>query len=122
MFSYTTYKIVHLVGVMMIFLAFGGALTRAIGSFPKAHAWKKGIAITHGLGLLLALLGGFGLLARLGLVQGLPGWAIAKLGIWVLLGGLLALANRAEQFSKILWFALLFLGGLATWLAGTKPF
>ena len=87
MISYSIYKIVHLLGVMMVFLSLGGVIMHAINGGEKEHSWRKPVAITHGIGLLLALVGGFGLLARLGVMHGtLPGWVLAKLGIWFVFG------------------------------------
>jgi hypothetical protein len=121
--SYSVYKIVHLSGILMVFLSLGGAAMHAINGGEKNHAWRKPVAITHGLGLLLALVGGFGLLARLGIAHGgLPGWVIAKLGIWLILGALLAVLIRKKNLAKSLWIFVIFLGGVAAYLAGYKPF
>jgi len=121
MISYATYKVIHLVGVMMVFLSLGGVATHAINGGARSHSWRKSIAITHGMGLFLSLLGGFGLLARLGIAHGgLPGWVIAKLAIWTLFGGLIALIPRRPQWAKALWPAVIVLGALAAHLAGSK--
>ena len=123
MISYSIYKVVHLVGVFIVLLSLGGVLLWFGSGGTQDHAWKKRIAITHGLGLFLALLGGFGLLARLGITHGgLPGWIWAKLGIWLLLGGVLAIAPRLPKFAQPIWWSVLILGGTAAWLAGNKPF
>ena len=72
--------------------------------------------------LFAMLLGGFGMLAKLGMTGGLPGWAIAKVVLWLFVGGLLAVPLRMPQFAKPLWFLLPVVGGLGAWLAITKPF
>jgi hypothetical protein len=121
MISYAVYKIVHLVGVLMVFLALGGVATNAINGGTKNHSWRKPIAITHGVGLLLSLVGGFGLLARLGIVQGgLPGWVLAKLGIWVLFAVLIGVVSRRPQWAKPIWPLIIILGAIAAHLAGSK--
>lgn len=123
MISYSVYKIIHLVGVFMVFLALGGVATNSINGGTKNHSWRKGVAITHGIGLVLSLVAGFGLLARLGMAQGgFPGWAWAKLAIWVIFAGVIGLLIRKPALAKPLWALLIFLGGLAAYLAGTKPF
>lgn len=122
MISYSVYKIMHLAGILMIFLALGGVAMHAINGGTAQHSWKKGAALTHGIGMLFTLVGGFGLLARLGMVTGLPGWAYAKLGIWLLLGGALALFIRKKGFAKKAWFGVLILGVLAAYFANYKPF
>ncbi|MBY0472246.1 hypothetical protein K2X30_13855 [bacterium] len=124
MISYPVYKIVHLVGVLMIFLALGGAATHAINNGGgKKHAWRKSIAITHGMGLVLSLVGGFGLLARLGIVHGgLPGWVLVKLGIWTAFAVLVGVLPRKPQWAKPIWVGMILLGATAAYLAGSKPF
>ncbi|MGE4130115.1 MAG: hypothetical protein AB7F86_00670 [Bdellovibrionales bacterium] len=123
MIPYSVYKIVHLVGILMVFTALGGLIANAIGQQAKTHAWRKPIAITHGVGLLLALVGGFGLLARLGVAHnGLPGWIYAKLGIWLVFGALLGVVARKPEMAKGIWVVIVLLGGLAAYLAGSKPF
>lgn len=123
MISYSVYKVVHLVGVMMVFLAIGGVAANAIAGRPREHLWRRPIAITHGVGMFLSLLGGFGLLARLGIVHGgLPGWVLAKLVIWGIFGALLAVALRKPVWGKAIWLIVILLGGAAAYLAGSKPF
>lgn len=123
MISYSVYKIIHLVGVLMVFLALGGVATNAINGGGKQHAWRKPIAITHGIGLLLSLVAGFGLLARLGIVHdGLPGWVVAKLGIWLAFAVMIGVLVRKPNAAKPLWVATIVLGALAAYLAGSKPF
>lgn len=123
MISYSVYKVVHLVGVLMVFLSLGGVATNAINGGQKNHSWRKPIAITHGIGLLLSLVGGFGLLARLGIIHGgLPGWALAKLGIWILFAVLIAVVSRRPAWARPIWSVIIVLGATAAYLAGSKPF
>ncbi len=123
MISYSIYKIVHLTGVMMIFLSLGGVIMHAINGGGREHLWRKPVAITHGVGLLVSLVGGFGLLARLGVVHGgLPGWVWAKLGIWLIFAILSGVVIRKKSWAKPVWIVALILGGVAAYLAGSKPF
>ena len=120
---YTVYKIMHLLGILMLFLAFGGVITHAINGGTKAtNAWHLPAALTHGLGLVLALVGGFGLLAKLGITWPWPGWVLVKLGIWLLFAAVVGLAARSAVLGKGLWWLLLLLGVLAAYMAGVKPF
>ncbi len=122
MISYSIYKIVHLLGVMMVFLSLGGVIMHAINGGGREHSWRKPVSITHGIGLFLALLGGFGLLARLGVVHGaLPGWVIAKLAIWLVFAILIGVVIRKNSWAKPIWIISLLLGGVAAYLAGSKP-
>lgn len=121
MISYAVYKVVHLVGVLMVFLALGGVTTNAINGGSKNHSWRKPIAITHGVGLFFSLVGGFGLLARLGTIHGeLPGWVIAKLGIWIIFSVLIVVASRKPSWAKPIWPLIIILGATAAYLAGSK--
>lgn len=123
MISYSVYKIVHLTGVLMVFLALGGVATNSINGGSKDHLWRLPIAITHGIGLLLSLVGGFGLLARLEISHGgLPGWILAKLGIWVLFAALIGIVSRKPAWAKSIWPLIVVLGATAAYLAGSKPF
>jgi hypothetical protein len=121
--SYSIYKIIHLVGVMMVFLSLGGITVHAINGGGREHTWRRPVAITHGIGLLLALVGGFGLLARIGVGHGsLPGWVIAKLVIWLVFAIMVGVVIRKNSWAKPIWIVTLLLGGSAAYLAGSKPF
>ena len=77
----------------------------------------------HGVGLLVALVGGFGLVARLQLEQGMMApWVIAKLFIWLALGGVIALVNRKQDKAKLWSIVIIILGATAAYIARTKPF
>lgn len=122
MIPYSIYKIIHFVGIFMIFISVGGVATHVINGGQKTHQWRIGIAITHGVGMFLALLGGFGLLARLGIAHGgFPGWVYAKLTIWLIFGGITAILVRRPNAAKPVWFGCLALGLVAAYLAGSKP-
>lgn len=107
----------------MVIMALGGLAANAIQGGGKSARWYKPMAITHGLGMLISLVGGFGLLARIGILHGmLPGWVLAKLGIWLLFGGFMGALIRKPQWAKVLWPVIIILGGFAAYLAGSKPF
>ncbi len=123
MIPYSVYKVIHLIGILMVFLAVGGVTMHVINGGGREHSWRKAIGITHGFGLILALVGGFGLLARLGVAQGpMPGWAMAKIGIWLIFAIMVGIVIRKKSWAKSLWVITLCLGGVATYLAGSKPF
>ncbi|MCB1033746.1 MAG: hypothetical protein KDD47_07925 [Acidobacteria bacterium] len=118
--SIAAYKVLHLLGVMMIFFALGAQLLRAqIGEAAQGVS-KAAAGALHGVGLILALVGGFGLLAKLG--TGFEGWVWAKLAIWIFLGAATAVIKRAVGLRAALWFALPAIGLVAAWLALYKPF
>lgn len=123
MLDFLTYKWIHLFGLFMVWTALGGSIFHAMnGGTRDTNTQRKLIAITHGIGMFIILLGGFGGLARLGMTEGLPGWIIAKLGVWVLVGAMLPIANRFPKVGMGLFLALPVLGGVAAYLALYKPF
>lgn len=122
MFSYSLYKVVHICGVLMVFFSLGAAVLQMLNSSNKNFPNRKLIGIFHGVGLFLALLGGFGLLARLNLNTGWPMWVWSKLGIWIVLGGIIALIYKKPAMNKALWYAIPAIGVLAAYLAQYKPF
>lgn len=122
MISFQVYKIVHLVALFLAFATLGGlALTVANGSTKETSSVRKLIAITHGVAVFFVLLGGFGMLARLGIVGKFPLWVWGKLTIWVIVAGLLAVPYRKPQLARPIFWLLPVLGGVAAWLAIYKP-
>lgn len=120
---YAVYKVMHLLGILMLFLAYGSVINHAInGGTKTTNIWRFSSAVTHGLGLLLTLVGGFGLLAKIGISWPWPGWVIVKVVIWLLLAVVVGLAARSAVLGKGLWWLLLLLGALAAYMAGVKPF
>ncbi len=111
------YKMLHLTGLVMAFMAIAGVLLRGLSGGDSSKG--RGLAAaTHGAGLLLALVGGFGMHARLGLAW--QGWVFAKLGLWLAVGGLLTLAIRKP--STGLWWALVVVFASGAALGLFKPF
>ena len=82
---------------------------------------RKLVMITHGVGMLMVLVAGFGLLAKLGTSQG-TGWVIGKLVLWLSLGAVIVVLNRRPQWARSMWYLIPILGGLAVYLAVYKPF
>ena len=117
------YKLFHLLGIFMTFMSLGGlALHMVNGGTKEQNNWRKSVAITHGIGIILILVSGFGMLARLGVAWPWPGWAIVKMVIWIVLGGTTAVLYRLGDSAKGLWYAILLLGFIAAYLALNKPF
>lgn len=124
MISYATYKIVHLVGIMLAFVALGGmSLHAASDGTRQTSAARALVAAMHGVGAFLILLGGFGMLARLGVMHGagFPGWLWAKIVIWVLVAAAVIVPYRRPELARPMLLVLPLLGGLAAYLAIYKP-
>jgi uncharacterized membrane protein SirB2 len=118
--SYEIYKILHLLGLTLVVLSLGGIIVHTINGGSKAtNAFRKGAVITHGVGLLLLLVAGFGMLARLG-IHSFPGWVVGKVIIWLALGAFVAFAYK-QNLARKLWFAVPVLVVIAATLAITKP-
>lgn len=102
-----------------MFLSLGAAIARARFA-PTDASFKKWVSITHGIAMVVILVAGFGLLARLGI--GFNTWAGAKLAIWLVFGGWIAVINRKAEATALHWGVLGTLGALAAFIAVYKPF
>ena len=107
--TYSFYKFVHLAGMMGLFLAFGSMLA--------GNAHRTFTSILHGISLVAMVVAGFGMLAKMGILKGMPpSWVLVKLLIWLLFGALMAVIRRRPAFSGILFWVILALGGVAGYL------
>ncbi len=120
---YAVYKVLHVFSVVLTFTVLGAlALHSANGGNRASNRSSRLTGVLHGVGLLMILVAGFGLLARLGVSGGFPLWVWLKLIIWLLVGASAALIRRSPAWSKALLWLLPLLAGVATWLAVYKPF
>lgn len=120
---YIAYKVIHYLGIFLLVVALGAALGRNVDREGSDPLRKRFMAL-HGTGLFLILLGGFGLLARVGMDHGalFPGWIWIKLAIWLMLGLVVVAARRQRAWSMRLLLLVPLLGTFAGYLAYTKPF
>lgn len=116
---YAIYKLLHVVGLMLLFLGIGGLL---LGARSEQGRASKGPAILYGVGLAVMLVAGFGMMARLGIDWPWPGWLVAKLAVWLTIGALPVLVGRQILPRGLAWLLAAVLGGVAAWLAINKPF
>lgn len=123
MIPYAAYKVIHLLGMFLLFTILGGISLHVLnGGTRESNVGRKLAGALHGVALFVILLGGFGMLARLGMVQGsFPGWIWAKLTIWVLLGAFGTLPYRKPGLAKAFLFIVPLMGALAAWFALYKP-
>lgn len=116
------YKLFHFFGLAMILMSLGGNIVHALGGGTREdHPARRMVMMGHGIGLLIMLVSGFGMLAKLGIGMP-PGWALAKLVIWLLLGSLISVTLRKANLGRPLWAMIPALVVLAGWLATNKPF
>lgn len=120
--SYSFYKILHIVGILAIFMSLGALCLHTLNNGERKFPNRLWTMILHGIGMAFTLVAGFGLLARIGLTGAWPGWVWMKLAIWLSLGGVTTLILTKKVPAKVLWVAILGLGGLAAFLANYKPF
>lgn len=122
--SYTFYKLMHFFGIFILFVALVATAFHVLRGGTRAdNPERRLIAAAHGIAMLLVLTGGFGMLARLGVMHtGLPGWIWGKLVIWVLFGAAVVLAYRGKGPAKIVLVSLPILGAASAAIALYKPF
>jgi hypothetical protein len=125
-FSREFYEIIHIIGIALTMAAMGAiAMHAAEGGTKKGPRARRAIMAAHGIGMFLILLGGFGMLARIGFTGGLgafPGWLWGKLGVWFLIGGLSGLPYRAPRYAVHAMVVIPLLAGVAAYFALYKPF
>jgi hypothetical protein len=121
---YQIYKLIHFLGIFSLLVALAVAAAHVLRGGTRANnPYRRTLGIVHGIAAFLILLGGFGMLARLGVVQGgLPGWIWAKLAIWLVAGAAIALVYRGASQARTVLIAVPLLAVLAAYFALYKPF
>ena len=118
---YEFYKVLHLTGIFLLISGLIGAFVTTWSGQALTGKIKTFSFAMHGMGLLFILVSGFGLLARLGLTQGLPVWAYIKLGIWGLFALAISLLKRKGQLGWPLYSLLIIVYLVAVYSAIYKP-
>jgi len=124
MLPYAFYKIVHILGIALALVSLGGMAVHAMNGGQKSENAARRLLISmHGLGALLVLVGGFGLLARIGFAHGsgFPLWLWVKLAVWAALAAVAFLPYRLPQTTRALIVALPLFAALAAAMAVYKP-
>lgn len=121
------YRVVHLFGIFLLMCSLGGLAMTAWHNKGaqvvkgEAEAAAKRLKMLHGIALVVILVAGFGLMAKLGLMKTWPLWIIGKLVIWVVFGAAATLVVKMSDKGKM-WVVLLpLLGVLAAYLAVMHP-
>lgn len=113
--SYAFYKIIHVVSIVLFFALYMSAVR-------KDRDIKKEV-IFSGVALILILVSGMGLIAKIGIPHGTgwPLWLQLKLGIWVFIAiaGHTIMKRFAKHKLKFFWLAFLLLT-CASYLANYK--
>lgn len=115
--SYEFYKVLHVVGIMLLFLSLGAVtLHAANGGTREQNPSRKVVASLHGTGMLLLIIAGFGMLARIqSMAAGIPHFVYPKLLVWLLLGAAPAIVARKPGSAPLMWFILPLLGAVAAY-------
>ena len=106
------YQILHVTGIIMLFMGYGALLARSLAGSDSAPVRKLG-SMTSGIGLLLILIAGCAMVAKRPDISFSAPWLIVKMVIWFALGGIIVLINRKPELAKPLWFSILGLGIVA---------
>lgn len=112
--NYETYRLIHFIGIFILMFAFGSLFT--------GEKSTKGAAIGHGIGLVLILLGGFGMQAKVKDVYtavygtSFPTWMILKLVVWLLFGASMVLAKRRVVKGATAWILIIALAVASAWM------
>lgn len=121
--SYQAYKLLHLLGIFVLFGSLGGLAALRMAVDAGKVQGTRVFNVLHGLALAIVFIAGFGMLAKLGL--GAPGswgaWVWIKLVIWLLLGAGLAALKRAGRSAHLVLVLLTLLGAASAWAALFKP-
>jgi len=121
---YTVYKLMHFLGIFLLITALAATSMHALrGGSRTDNPYRRTLGITHGVAVLLILTGGFGMLARLGVMHGaLPNWIYAKLAIWVALAAAMMVPYRGQRYARALLIVVPVLAVAAGAVALYKPF
>lgn len=123
MISYQVYKILHLTGMFLLFTVTGAIALHVLnGGTRESNVGRKLVAALHGVAMLIILIGGFGLMARIGVPHtAWPLWIIGKFTIWAAFVFIAMLPYRVPKAARWVLLGVPLLGGLAAYLAVYKP-
>ena len=123
MFPRDFYEILHVLGIALVFSAIGAVSMHAANGGRRTGGSRGLVLGMHGFGSLLILVGGFGMLARMGFLHGsaFPGWLIGKIVIWLLVSLAIVLPYRSAATARPVFVLTPLLAGVAVYLALYKP-
>ena len=108
-----TYKIIHLTGISLLALGVGGMMA--------GGEKRKTFAMLQGIGLVVMLVSGFGLLAKLKFTPYVPPFAVVKIVLWCLIGALPVLFRKLKTPLPAAILISLILVGTMAYLGVVKP-
>lgn len=111
--SPTFYYLLHVISILVL-------TAYTFYAFAAPAETRKRVMMITGIASLVALVGGFGLQAKLN--YGFPGWLIVKLVCWLGLSALAGLGYRRRGAAGALSVVALALVVVAVVMVYTKPF
>ncbi|MCB9755543.1 MAG: hypothetical protein H6713_36905 [Myxococcales bacterium] len=121
--SYSFYLILHLLGIALVLFSLGGLALHAINGGTRETNKARGlVAATHGVGLLLIFVAGFGMLPKIGVSLGKAAWVHPKILIWLVLAAGMTILYRKPSSARAMWVVIPLLVLAAAYLAIDKPF
>ena len=115
--SLLTYKWLHLAGIFLFFMSFGAHIFNVKINNSKATRF---IQINMGIALLVILVAGFGMLAKITLVH--LGWISTKIVIWIFFAAMIVLVKKLPKQGHWFWYIAWVFGISAVYMALFKPF
>jgi len=122
---HSIYLIIHVIGLALTVQAVGMAVvsaSRATEPDAGEGSDRKIIAMFHGIGLILLVLGGFGMLARLGIMFPWPIWIWVKLIVWITFGASTVMIRKRPETARLWMFLAVVLVAISATMAIMKPF
>lgn len=119
--SYTFWKMIHFSALFVVLLSLGAIACHQLQGGNKANFKnRRFFMMLHGIGLLVAFVAGFGLIAKAG-YQFTAGWIWGKIAVWLLIGVYPVVLYKMGRFkiTFLLMLAILFSG---IYLVEYKPF
>ena len=113
------YRILHVVGLILVFTSFGALL---LGPRDDSKIKRKMAMIFHGIGVLVMLVAGFGMMARLEIAFPWFGWLWAKLGCWLVISLLPVAVSKGWVPRSAALFLAIALAAFAVYCVHYKPF
>lgn len=121
--SHPFYRWLHVVFALSLLFSLGGYVMLAKLDALERKSLRARVTIIHGVSLLLLLVSGFGLIARLQirLSEGVPLWIVLKLVLWLFFGASISILKKKPQHAGPMAGVLLGLGAAITYLCIYKP-
>ncbi len=118
---YAIYYPVHFIGIFLLLLSIGGmCIYCRNGGEKKDNPSRKFLAITHGIALLMVIIGGMGLMKVLEAFNPMPTWILIKLSIWLVFALSSLLIYKIPKLSTLFLFLFLLLATFAGMTAKFK--